>query len=251
MRLARRRSTSADRPPRRCAGSEPERRRWRPNGRRWGRSCSSARWPAPGCARPRWPAHRGPLRPGRPAAGPTDSPDPPADSMAQVRFSNGSAQLMSWSTWRLVARTLTLESSSSASSIATAVCDALCGSMPIITFMTSSLSWLEPRGHSCLRTLRARSSFEPLRGEAQAGHSSHESQPTRPAAGTLRATPPGPLNATDQPQRLQEVSSRHHGDRGSPICEPNPSRKRHTEVCGRGGPLGVCRWCLPQSSRLG
>ena len=36
--------------------------------------------------------------------------DPPADSMAQVRFSNGFSQFINCSTWRLVARTLTLES---------------------------------------------------------------------------------------------------------------------------------------------
>src|ERR1019366_10183117 len=34
-----------------------------------------------------------------------------------------------------------------------------------------------PRGHSCLQTVCARSSFEPLRGEARAGGSSNESQP--------------------------------------------------------------------------
>src|SRR5258708_6509627 len=33
-----------------------------------------------------------------------------------------------------------------------------------------------------------------------------------PAAGTSRATPPGPQDATDQPQRLPKVSSRHFGD---------------------------------------
>src|SRR5471030_2828047 len=33
-----------------------------------------------------------------------------------------------------------------------------------------------------------------------------------PAAGTSRATPPGPRDATDQPQRLPKVSSRHFGD---------------------------------------
>ena len=38
-----------------------------------------------------------------------------------------------------------------------------------------------------------------------------EANRTRPAAGTLRATPQGPLNATDHPQRLQAVSSRHFG----------------------------------------
>ena len=30
-----------------------------------------------------------------------------------------------------------------------------------------------------------------------------------PGAGTMRASPPGPLNATDQPQCLHQVSSRH------------------------------------------
>src|ERR1700684_754041 len=97
--------------------------------------------------------------------------------MAQVRFSKHSAQLMSWSTWRLVARTLTLESWSSAPSSATAVCDALCGSRPIITFMTTSLWWLDTTGALLLVDSSARSSFEPLRGEVQAGDSSKESQP--------------------------------------------------------------------------
>ncbi len=59
--------------------------------------------------------------------------------MAQVRFSNGSAQDKSCSTWRVVARTLTIAIWSSSRPMATAVCDALCGSIPIITFISASL----------------------------------------------------------------------------------------------------------------
>ncbi len=66
-----------------------------------------------------------------------------------------------------------------------------------------------------MQTVCARSSFEPLRGETQTGHSSNESQSAMPAAGTTRVTPSGHLNATDEPQRLHQVSSRHNGGRGS------------------------------------
>src|ERR687891_2570723 len=38
-------------------------------------------------------------------------------------------------------------------------------------------------------------------------------------AGTSRASPQGPLNATDQPQRLPGVSSRHIGDTRT-LCAP-------------------------------
>src|ERR1039458_5113783 len=70
--------------------------------------------------------------------------------------------------------------------------------------------WLmEPRGHSCFRTVGARSSFEPLRGEVRTGGSSYESQPARAGGRHFRANPQGPLNATNQPQHLPPVSSRH------------------------------------------
>src|ERR1019366_411524 len=63
--------------------------------------------------------------------------------------------------------------------MATAVCEALWGSTPIITFMTTSLVVVVGHhgGHSCLQTVCAPSSFEPLRGEIQAGGSSFVSQP--------------------------------------------------------------------------
>jgi len=44
-----------------------------------------------------------------------------------------------------------------------------------------------------------------------------------PVAGTTKVTPPGPLNATEQPQGLPQVSSRHNGDYDlphDPRCKP-------------------------------
>ena len=70
---------------------------------------------------------------------------------------------------------------------ATAVCDALCGSTPMITVMDTSESLVRDRGgHSYFQFCRARSSFEPHRGETLTGRSSFSSQPatTTPAAGT-------------------------------------------------------------------
>ena len=51
-------------------------------------------------------------------------------------------------------------------------------------------------------------SHRPIRTAASA-------PPCGPAAGTKRAAPSGPLNATNQPQRLLRVSIRHHGGRVS------------------------------------
>src|ERR1700686_4500258 len=97
--------------------------------------------------------------------------------------------------------------------MAPAVCDALGGSIPIITFINASIGCGEPRGHSCLRMFGARSSFEPLRGEVPAGACSLESQLARASGRHLRANTQGPLNATNQPQHLPPVSSRHLGAR--------------------------------------
>src|SRR5918995_6208869 len=71
-------------------------------------------------------------------------------------------------------------------------------------------------------------------------------------AGTSRASPQGPLNATDQPQRLPGVSSRHLGDAPRPAgsahygtASPSsardpsrlvPSRSRHAARGGRRSP---------------
>ena len=58
---------------------------------------------------------------------------PSAPSMAQVRSGQATAHASSRSTCVTEARTRTSPSGSSAALIATAVCEALCGSTPIIT----------------------------------------------------------------------------------------------------------------------
>src|SRR5215204_5754430 len=85
---------------------------------------------------------------------------------------------MSWSACVPPERTFLRASSSSPSLIATAVWVALCGSTPMITAMdTSEVSCrVEPRRALLLRVDRARSSFEPHRGEIPARRSSLESQ---------------------------------------------------------------------------
>jgi hypothetical protein len=62
-----------------------------------------------------------------------------------------------------------------------------------------SLVWGEPWRALLLRVVRARSSFEPHHVETLTRRSSFESQTRdqRRPAGTSRATPQGPLNATD------------------------------------------------------
>jgi hypothetical protein len=79
---------------------------------------------------------------------------------------------------------------------------------------SSGVSCDGPRRALLLQVRRARSSFEPHRGEIPAGRSSFDSQTgdRSGSAGTSRATPQGPLDATDHPQRMPEVSSRHFGD---------------------------------------
>ena len=87
-----------------------------------------------------------------------------------MRSSKGVAHSSNWSSWRRVARTFSLASSSSPSSMATAVCDPLWGSTPIITFTASSSIASDGAtvgtpdfGSSCSRT-----SFEPHLGEIPA-----------------------------------------------------------------------------------
>jgi hypothetical protein len=59
--------------------------------------------------------------------------------MAQARSGQACAQASSRSAWDSEARTRSSASGSSASPIATAVCEALCGSTPIITATTGNL----------------------------------------------------------------------------------------------------------------
>src|SRR5438552_594715 len=90
--------------------------------------------------------------------------------MAQVRFSNGAAHSTSSCTWRRVARTFSWASSVSPSSMATAVCDPLCGSTPIITFTDVLLGLVDGTAVGTPDFgWSARTSFEPHLGEIPAG----------------------------------------------------------------------------------
>ncbi len=62
-------------------------------------------------------------------------PNPAADSTAHRRWSNRAAQPNSSTVWAAEADTCSLPTITSSVSIATAVCDPLCGSIPIITFI--------------------------------------------------------------------------------------------------------------------
>ena len=69
---------------------------------------------------------------------------PPAPSTAQVRCGHAAAQASSRSAWTTQARTRTSPSGSSAALIATAVCEALWGSTPIITAAINGPSFCCP-----------------------------------------------------------------------------------------------------------
>jgi hypothetical protein len=71
----------------------------------------------------------------------------------------------------------------------------------------------DPRGHSCFRSSSARSSFEPPAARTPTGRASFDSQPINDQRQALREPPrQRPRDATDQPQRLPPVSSRHIWD---------------------------------------
>jgi hypothetical protein len=132
-------------------------------------------------------------------------PTPPAPSTAQVRSGHACAHASSRSACAAQARTRSWPSGSSAGLIATAVCEALCGSTPIITDTTAmpllpnpDLGAKTAAGTPNFRELAgARASFEPRHGEAPARwHVVKKPGPTKGPAGGYRASPPGPLNAT-------------------------------------------------------
>ena len=103
-------------------------------------------------------------------------PTPPAPSTAQARCGQACAHPSSRSAWAAQARTRSWPSGSSAGSIATAVCEALCGSIPIITTMANALLPVFDLGVTTVagtpnsRDLawRSRTSYEPRHGEAPA-----------------------------------------------------------------------------------
>ena len=95
-----------------------------------------SRRPAAAPGRRAWAGRPAPARRRRPAAGPAGAPGPPAPPTAQVRCGQAAAHASSRSAWAAEARTRTWPSGSSAAPIATAVCEPLCGSTPIITAAT-------------------------------------------------------------------------------------------------------------------
>ena len=106
-------------------------------------------------------------------AGALDRPDALADD---------SAHPISRSTWPAAERTRSSPNTVSLSSIATAVCDALCGSTPIITAHRNRLLIVGERtvaGMSDFRSTGARASFEPHHGETRRAGTSFGSQTIR------------------------------------------------------------------------
>ena len=128
--------------------------------------------PAAAPARPAWAARPAPARRRRPAAGPADGPArrrprPPRSAPARPPPRPAAAPA-----WAAQARTRSSPSGSSAAPIATAVCEPLCGSIPIITAAIGTPHPLELRTgprRACLipDLLGARPSFEPRHGKAR------------------------------------------------------------------------------------
>ena len=147
--------------------------------------------------------------PGRPSLGGTSStrspaasscwaskwPTPPAPSTAQVRSGHAPRpRRATGSTWAAQARTRSWPSCSSAALMATAVCEALCGSTPIITTAMTGPSSRYPGVKTVAGTPNSRdlagahASFEPHHGEAPAGR--HVVRKPSPAAASRRLREP-------------------------------------------------------------
>ena len=115
-------------------------------------------------------------------------PSPRAPSTAQVRSGQACAQATSFPAWSGQARTRSLPSGSSAAPTATAVCEPLCGSVPIITAISAL-----PSSPATRRTaagmpytgpaLGARPSFEPRHGKVRRSRHIDLKPGTRPAGG--------------------------------------------------------------------
>src|SRR5262249_54950715 len=105
-------------------------------------------------------------------------------------------------------------SSSSSALIATAVCDALCGSIPITTVInTSEVSSHRDRGgHSCFNRSCAFLFRATPRRDPRKAHLVRQPDPHHEPAGTSRATRKDLWTLRNPPQRQPKVSSRHFGD---------------------------------------
>ena len=147
-------------------------------------------------------------------------PRPPAPSTAQVRRGQAAAQASRRSAWTAQARTRSSPSGSSAAPIATAVCEALCGSTPIMTTAMETLlpfrsartvagtpnsgtiaAFMPLLSHTTARPRPAGTSFE---SQPQQGGRRKKSQANRDLS-TLR---PDSLPSRPGPHRLPQVSIR-------------------------------------------
>ena len=119
--------------------------------------------------------------------------------------------------WVRVARTLSVEIVLVRGHRPRQLCDALCGSTPMITCMSPPCpgSCGDRGGHSYLQIVRARSSLEPHHGEIAAGHSSFESQTNGRQA--LREQPDR-TSRRYETSRHHRVSSRHFRDVAPQRC---------------------------------
>jgi hypothetical protein len=140
---------------------------------------------------------------------------------------------------RLRSPHLHLTHSSSAAPIATAVCEPLCESAPIITAAMPSLpgAGVTAAGMPHSGPDRLGTSFEPCHGKEPAGwHVVVNYQPVRnQRAGGSRASPSGPLDTRPQPQLLHRTcnwAARRAVIRGFPrYWEPWPPPPRQRRGC--------------------
>jgi hypothetical protein len=100
-------------------------------------------------------------------------PSPPAPSTAQIRSGHACAHATSCPACDGQAFTRIRPSGCSAAPSATAVCEPLCGSIPIITAVMSTLQHIrrneDPAAGMPYYSAGTRASFEPHRGETPAG----------------------------------------------------------------------------------
>src|ERR1700722_14113569 len=103
-----------------------------------------------------------------------------------------------------------LASSASSSQTATAVWVDLCGSIPMMVVIAPPGWLIRNREGTPDFDRDAKFLFRATRGEVASGRSSCVSQPTDADRQALsERTRHGPLNATNQPQRLPQVSTWH------------------------------------------
>ncbi len=155
----------------------------------------------------------------------TKYPRPEAFSTAQVRSGHALAHSLKRASCSGPDRTRNWPSVASCSSMATAVCEPLCGSMPIVTAMKTSFghwgSWTVA-GTSDFRDSGARASFQPRHDEARRVGTPFGSQ-----ASSGRQTVNEPAHRTSRtlwPKRSALVDTQSDGYRISNVRYPRLSQ---------------------------